>query len=411
MWRERESSYTYGEKSIRVSHHTRLVLLLENTVLLSLGRYKQDKESLKKAFELLHQNQWYEDLDMPASIFKNWMTKIISKYQRLNEVDVYKHFKYNSECIKKEITSHYYKEYTYFLESLVAINPDIKENAFISYHYEVFPFVKVTNETPMLGLSYDAFFDYIQALIIYAASDNHDFNLHENETMMIMTEIKSYIKYRPVENTRPSDMFFAVLEVAKRTSKNHISTRFEGIVKSNLKLMTDEQDEYFLEQLKILQKSDGKHTAQEKTFDVIIEKSIEKVAPHEAKEKEAQALLKTIFSSENPFRKYHGFTPEFVAAIPLDTQEAISYMWRSIEGIMLGFYDQYHILDINKKNLYYLFTLKEFDIETFEFLLNIREFVLLSKLINVQNNDRDKLIEIMCQIYRCFEVEDESRYP
>ena len=233
-----------------MAEHTPLVLLLENSVLLSYGCYKKDKNSLKVAFTILHQNRWYEELNMPAEQFKIWLSKLIVKYQKMDEVDLYRHFKYNSELIKRDIASHYYVEYTKFLESIVALDGKDLENQFIMYHYEIFPFIKVRNQTPMLGLSYEVFFEYIEALIIYAASDNSDFNLHQNETMLIMNEIKSYIRYRPVPDAIPSDMFFAILEVAKAKSKNHITTRFEGIVKSNLKRMNDEQDLYFLDKLK-----------------------------------------------------------------------------------------------------------------------------------------------------------------
>lgn len=386
-----------------------LVLLLENTVLLSLGRYSKNKEHLGKAFALLHQNKWYEDLDMSATVFKDWMNKSIVRYQRLNEIELYKHFRHNSERIKKEVTSHYYREYTDFLELLIDIDVEHKENAFINYHYEVFPFVKIENQTPMLGLAYDAFFDYVQALIIYAASDNKDFNLHENESMMIMNEIKSYIKYRPVDNARPSDMFFAILNVAKKTSRNHISTRFEGIVKSNLKVMTNEQDAYFLAKLKTLKDADGEHSVQEKTFDLIIEKSIAKVAPFEAKEKEAKMLLKELLMIPNPFSKYNDITASFENKIPKNSAEAISYLWKSIQNIMLGYYDRYHILDINKKNLYYLFTLKEFEFEEFQYLLRIREFVALSHFIEYNNADFQQIKNKLCTIYRCFEREDKSK--
>lgn len=60
-----------------MAKHTLLVLLLENGVLLSLGRYKNDKDSLKKAFVILNQNKWYEELELPLDQFKIWIAKII----------------------------------------------------------------------------------------------------------------------------------------------------------------------------------------------------------------------------------------------------------------------------------------------------------------------------------------------
>jgi hypothetical protein len=390
-----------------MAKHSAVVLMLQNSVLLALGRYKKDRDSLKIALNILNQSHWYEELHVPAVQFQIWISKMIAKYQKMDEISLYRHFKYNSEQIKRDIESRFYLSYTHLLESIVDIK-ETNEESFIKYHYEIFPFVKVKGETPMLQLGYDLFFEYIEALIIYAASDNSDFNLHENETMLIMNEIRSYVQYRPVENAVASDMFFAVLEVAKAKSKNHISTRFEGIVKSNLKQMTDEQDAYFLKMLKNLQQSDGVHSTQEKMFDSIIELSVEKVAPYEAKEKEAQSRLTSILNRNNPFAAYRDVRAEFRRLIPSNTQEAIVHLWKSVEGIMLSFYDQYHILDINKKNLYYLFTLKEFELETFEYLVAIREFLPMAKFVNWDENDADKFISILSRIYRCFEVEDEN---
>ena len=387
--------------------HSAVVLMLQNSVLLALGRYKKDRESLKAAFNILNQSHWYEELHVPAVQFQTWISRMISKFHKMDDITLYRHFKYNSEQIKRDIESRFYVSYTELLESIVDIKKT-DEESFIKYHYEIFPFVKVKGQTPMLMLDYDLFFEYIESLIIYAAADNSDFNLHENETMLIMNEIRSYIQYRPVENAVASDMFFAILEVAKAKTKNHISTRFEGIVKSNLKQMDDEQDAYFLKMLKNLQESDGVHSTQEKMFDSIIESSIEKVAPYEAKEKEAQRLLNSILGQKNPFAMYRDVRAEFRRMIPSDTKEAIAYLWKSVEEIMLNFYDQYHILDINKKNLYYLFTLKEFNLETFEYLVAIREFLPLVKLVKWDANSSDKFISILSRIYRCFEVEDEN---
>lgn len=387
-----------------MAEHTPLVLLLENSVLLSFGCYKNDKNSLKIAFTILHQNRWYEELDMPASQFKVWISKLIVKYQKMNEVDLYKHFKYNSELIKRDIASHYYVEYTKFLESIVALDGKDLDNQFITYHYEIFPFVKVKNETPMLGLSYEVFFEYIEALIIYAASDNADFNLHQNETMMIMNEIKSYIRYRPVPDAIPSDMFFAILEVAKAKSKNHITTRFEGIVKSNLKRMNDEQDAYFLEKLKELQQSDGKYSTQEKLFDAIIETGKAKVAPFEAKEKQAKVLLDTLLLMTNPFRSYNDARPEFKALIPQRPEEASRFLWKSIAGRMLGIYGQHHVMEINKKNLYYLFTLKELSMDIFDYLVALIEVIPFAGVINWDRDTEEKFMMILLSIYRYYEL-------
>ena len=385
-----------------MAEHTLLVLLLENGVLLSLGRYKNDKERLKIAFSILNQNQWYEELNLPLEQFKIWIAKMIVKYQRLDEQALYKHIKHNSELIKRDIDSHHYVDYTKFLESLVAIGAHTNDQ-FISYHYEIFPFLKVKNQTPMLQLSYEVFFEYIESLMLYAASDNSDFNLHQNETMLIMNEIKSYVQYRPVENASSSDMFFAILEVAKVKSKNHISTRFEGIVKSNLKYMNDEQDAYFLNMFKHLQQSDGKHSTQEKMFDSIIEIGKAKIAPFEAKERTAQISLDRLLGLDNPFKSYSDFNPQWTATIPAQPKEAIQFLWKSISSIMLGHYSQYHIMDINKKNLYYLFTLKEISIEILEYLGAIREVVFFSNVINWDKEREEKTMRILLTTYRYFE--------
>ncbi len=392
-----------------MAEHTAVVLMLKNSVILALGRYKKEKESLKKAFEILNKSHWYEELHVPAVQFQTWIVKMLQKYQKLDDMSLYRHFKANSEQIKRDIESRHYLAYTALLESIVEIDPDWGQDSFMDIHYKAFPFIKVKGQTPMLTLNYDVFFQYIESLMIYAASDNQDFNLHENETLLIMNEIKSYIENRPVENAIPSDMFFAILEVAKEKSRNHISTRFEGIVKSNLKQMNDEQDAYFLKMLKNLQQSDGVHSAQEKMFDAIIETSIEKVAAFEAKEKYGQTLLQTILSATNPYHNYRNVRSEFRASIPKKLDEAINYLWRNIEGLMLSYYERYHIMDINKKNLYYLFTLKEFNLQVFEYLVNIRELIPLIKKVTWDRDKANQLINILCKIHRYYELESQKK--
>ncbi len=386
-----------------------LILLIENGVLFSLGNFLANKNDFRIALTILNQDKWYRKLNIPAIQLKKWIKEMIVKFQVVESSEILEQFKRNTEEIRRRVDASYYVDYTRLLQALTDIDPENVHPGYLEYHEEIFSFLEIQDSTPMIGLGYEDFFDYIEALIIYAAADNSDFNLHKNESLLITNEIKSYILNKPLPDVQASDLFFAILNVAKKKSKNHITTRFEGVVKSNLKQMNDEQDAYFLNKLQELKDSDGKHSTQEKLFDSIIKVSQAKVAPYEAKEKEAQVQLKELAGMKNPYpASYLAECTEFDAVLPEDPAEAIPFLWESIEHIIIGLFDQYILSKIDKKNLYFLFTMQELSVDQFEYLNKVRLFVASVNFMNWNQVSGEKVIENMMIIYAYYRHKKEK---
>ncbi|MDH5465248.1 MAG: hypothetical protein OEW60_06425 [Thiovulaceae bacterium] len=380
-----------------------LTLIIENSVILTLADYKMRNSEFKIALTILNQSRWYKTLKLSDEKLKAYIKKYISELQAMSTIALQEQFKANTLRIQTDVPSRHYEGYTDLLQALVDISEsETIDHTLFQYHKSVFSFIDVKTTSPMLSLSFEKYMSYIEGLMIYAAVDNQDFDLHENEAMLILNEIKSYVHYKPKTDIQPSDLFFRILNNARKTSKNHISFRFEGIVKSNLKMMTDEQDKYFLDKLSELRGADGVHSTQEKLFDAIIETSQKKAESHEKKERLALDMLRQIETSHIPFAAHPTMEIKFHDAMPKDPIQALVYGWNLVEKAFLEKYHEWHVLGMNKKNFYFLMMKKELNEAQYELLVKINQFDDIAQFINWDAVSNKKMLDIMAKIFVFF---------
>ncbi len=370
-------------------------------VLFVVHTYKKDLYAYKLSLTVLSQKKWYRDFGLEHQKLKEELTKLLGRYQN-GDVDLLSSdFKELVHTIQTQVASIHYVTLSHLMQALVEIDTRYSYQSELYAHFlEVFAFLSCDERSPMNRLGFEAFCNYIEALMIYASVDNNHFNIHQNEALLILNEIKSYVQYKPLRDTQASELFFALINRAEKNSKNHLSTRFEGVVKSSFKVMDDEQDAYFIEKLQALSQSDGVHSTQEKLFDTLITNAKQKVAPFEAKEREAIKEYERLVA-QSPFTEaLH--VDAIDKALSSDALQNIIYSWKMVQKLIIQTYAKYYILDVNKKTFFFLYKAGDISQAFYEYLLLMESFVKKAGYVNYDRYDGKKIVARLSQIYNYF---------
>lgn len=370
-------------------------------VIFIIDTYKETPNDFKIGVTILNQIKWYRGLGLETPVLKAHLTKALGRYQGKDSQSLQSAFETLIQQTQTQVASIHYITLSHLLQALVEINPTRAYQSQLYAHFlEVFAFLSFDDKSPMNNLDFEAFCNYIEALMIYASVDNKGFTLHQNEALLILNEIKSYVENKPLKDTQSSDLFFALIKRAEENTKNHLSTRFEGVVKSAFKAMDDTQDDYFIQTLQSLSQSDGVYSTQEKLFDNLIESAKQKVASFENKEREGNALYKTLLQTV-PFKAKED-NPDIAKMLSKDSLQNVVYVWKMVQKIIARTYAKYHIMDVDQKTFFFLLKANDISQEEYDYLITMRNFVKRAGFVNFNRLEGEKVVKKLMMIYNHF---------
>ena len=355
-------------KPVRVNS---VAIFVESSLILAFIRYKNDKNMFEKALVIISDKKYYSDAntDKISQLIKDF----VGSFTLAQDHELFKRFEQLIFELQTKVSSKYYGSFSELFHSIFALDGrEYELDPLYQIYHKRFNFLDTVKNSPMLDLEFDRFYEYIEALVIYASVDNNNFMLHQNEAILILNEIKSYLAHNEDIALNANEIFFSIINIARQNCKNHLSTRFEGVVKANLIAMDDEQDAYFLNKLREIAASDGVHSTQEKQFDLFIEDSIKKVAVYEKNENYLVELLKDLASQPIPFKYSKNSTI-------IKSDNSINTLFKEVEKAMLHYYNTLGLIRIDKKNLYYIYSKNLLDTQQFNYLSKLLDLVTMEK--------------------------------